>query len=231
MSLAKIAKSFTKGALSYDKVCFVHQQSALHFIPRLQRYIQAPKTILDVGCGTGLIGSYLKQAYPEAKLTGIDIAEGMIQQASCKQIYDTLIVQNALEHKKQYDLIIAHFSLQWFNDLDKAILHLSKYCQFLAFVVPISTSFSSWKMLYPHSCYPLPDLGAFDSFLPQQVYKHGQSYPMTFAKASEFAKYLRALGANFTKQPSMKMMPKNLFADSCFTTSYEVIEVIMKGAL
>lgn len=231
MSLTKIAKSFSKGAYSYDQSCLIHQKSAQQFMPAVQRCVQEPKSILDVGCGTGLMGFYLKQAYPKAYLAGIDIAEGMIEKAALKQVYDKLMRQNALEHQNKYDLIVAHFSLQWFPDFIQAITYLIKHCHMLAFVVPLSTSFSSWKSLYPESLYPLPDLCDVDFFASECIYTKRRSYPMMFEKPVDFAKYLKALGANFKEPSSVKMIPKKLFAHQNFTTNYEVIEVVIKGKL
>ena len=41
-----------------------------------------PEGILDVGCGTGRLLRKVKAQWPDARLIGVDPAEGMIQQAS-----------------------------------------------------------------------------------------------------------------------------------------------------
>jgi ubiquinone/menaquinone biosynthesis C-methylase UbiE len=40
-----------------------------------------PGTILDIGCGTGRLLHMAADRWPEAKLTGVDPAEGMVRQA------------------------------------------------------------------------------------------------------------------------------------------------------
>jgi ubiquinone/menaquinone biosynthesis C-methylase UbiE len=42
----------------------------------------APQTILDVGCGTGRLLSAAQQRWPDARLIGVDPAEGMVAEAS-----------------------------------------------------------------------------------------------------------------------------------------------------
>jgi ubiquinone/menaquinone biosynthesis C-methylase UbiE len=42
----------------------------------------APRTILDVGCGTGRLLSAALQRWPDARLIGVDPAEGMVAEAS-----------------------------------------------------------------------------------------------------------------------------------------------------
>ncbi len=41
-----------------------------------------PESILDVGCGTGRLLRKAKELWPDARLIGVDPAEGMIQQAT-----------------------------------------------------------------------------------------------------------------------------------------------------
>ena len=67
-------------------------------------------TVLDAGCGTGLIGSVLRPyAAPEGKLVGVDASSRMLDQARTKVIYDALEQADLLEylpqHPKEYTLI------------------------------------------------------------------------------------------------------------------------------
>lgn len=64
---------------------------------------------LDLGCGTGLMGSLLRDI--SRSLTGIDLSPGMIAKAREKNIYDSLVTDDivtALHRSKQeYDAILA----------------------------------------------------------------------------------------------------------------------------
>jgi predicted TPR repeat methyltransferase len=53
-------------------------------------------SILDLGCGTGLLGPYLKQSC--TWLEGIDLSQKMLNQARSKNMYDNLIHADILEY-------------------------------------------------------------------------------------------------------------------------------------
>ena len=81
---------------------------------------QAQLNVLDLGCGTGLCGEYVK---PFAKtLIGIDLSPNMLAIAKEKKVYDELIEAEIISflaaHKAQYDLIMAGDVLIYFGDLD-----------------------------------------------------------------------------------------------------------------
>jgi predicted TPR repeat methyltransferase len=76
--------------------------------------------ILDLGCGTGLIGEKLRPL--AQKLIGIDLSEKMLAVAKQKNIYDELISGDINETINQYselDLIVAAETLVYTGNLDK----------------------------------------------------------------------------------------------------------------
>jgi predicted TPR repeat methyltransferase len=75
--------------------------------------------ILDLGCGTGLVGARLR---PLARtLTGVDLSSNMLQIARRRQIYDDLICSELVEflrrQTKAVDLAVAADVLIYFGDL------------------------------------------------------------------------------------------------------------------
>jgi predicted TPR repeat methyltransferase len=86
----------------------LHQQTRLSY----------PHT-LDLGCGTGLSGTVLREL--SSQLIGVDIAPKMLAVAQEKGIYDKLIeaeIIQFLRHDKQtYDLIVAADVLPYLGDL------------------------------------------------------------------------------------------------------------------
>lgn len=75
--------------------------------------------ILDLGCGTGACGSFLR---PHAqRLTGVDLSMPMLRVAEQKHCYDALaneeIVSYLTQHTKTYDVIVASGVVIFLGDL------------------------------------------------------------------------------------------------------------------
>lgn len=82
--LDHIRQAFNRFAQEYD----THRE---HIIPELRQFYStavwamespaAEPAVLDVGAGTGLLGAFLLQKFPNAHLTLMDIAEDMLEMA------------------------------------------------------------------------------------------------------------------------------------------------------
>lgn len=80
---------------------------------------------LDIGCGTGLVGTYLRQYVSIKSLTGIDVSQKMLNLAEELEInnhfvYDVIIKNCFLEFKflkRKFDIVTACMSLCYDSDL------------------------------------------------------------------------------------------------------------------
>jgi predicted TPR repeat methyltransferase len=77
--------------------------------------------ILDLGCGTGLLGARL---HPLARtLTGVDISTNMLEVARQRQIYDNLVCSELTEflqmQTKKFDLAVAADVFAYVGDLSR----------------------------------------------------------------------------------------------------------------
>jgi predicted TPR repeat methyltransferase len=77
-------------------------------------------SVLDLGCGTGLMGLALNGQY--AKLIGVDLSKNMLQKAAEKSIYNELIQSDIhdylISHTEKFDLIVAADVLIYLGNLD-----------------------------------------------------------------------------------------------------------------
>jgi ubiquinone/menaquinone biosynthesis C-methylase UbiE len=76
---------------------------------------------LDLGCGTGRIGCWLKQRLVE-NIDGIDLSEGMLEQASRKGCYRALKLADMLMTglpSASYDLIVNSMAVEHVEDLNR----------------------------------------------------------------------------------------------------------------
>ncbi len=76
--------------------------------------------VLDLGCGTGLCGLWLRRH--ARHLAGIDLAPRMITKARESKVYDELMVQDVVqslnEYKTDLDLIVAGDLFVYVGDMD-----------------------------------------------------------------------------------------------------------------
>ncbi|MCX7282229.1 MAG: tetratricopeptide repeat protein [Alphaproteobacteria bacterium] len=77
--------------------------------------------ILDIGCGTGLVGAQVRHL--AARLDGVDVSPEMLEKAAKKGLYDRLeradLVPALLGHAQCYDAVLGAGILIHFGDLDQ----------------------------------------------------------------------------------------------------------------
>ena len=78
-------------------LCFGFAASKGYDYPRLiaeyfvGRVSPDQSPVLDIGCGTGLVGVSLRKEGWSSELTGVDISQGMLEVAGRKKVYQKLI--------------------------------------------------------------------------------------------------------------------------------------------
>ncbi len=78
--------------------------------------------ILDLGCGSGLCGKYIKASFPDCKIWGIDISAQMLRQAQQKGVYEHLIksdIQDCFDSiGLNFNVVISSDVFTYFGTLD-----------------------------------------------------------------------------------------------------------------
>jgi malonyl-CoA O-methyltransferase len=134
MNLRKelIAESFSQAAETYDEFAFLQQEVASRVFERLAYMRINPEFILDVGCGTGACSRELRDQFPKAKVSAIDIAEGMIKKAKMSQKffkkidYQVADAEHLPFEDNYFDLVFSSLSVQWMPDLKKTFSELHR---------------------------------------------------------------------------------------------------------
>ena len=84
-------------------------------------HLRAPLRILDLGCGTGLVGHAFKDLAVGGRLDGIDLAPRMIEVARKRAVYDDLILGDLetvlAAPGPSYDLIVSADTMVYLGDL------------------------------------------------------------------------------------------------------------------
>jgi len=118
-----IADSFGHAANTYDALSGLQKEVGLALLARLGPIHRKPLNIqvADVGCGTGWMTRQLRRRLPEAMITGIDLAAGMVAyaKAHCAEL-STEWMQGDMESlplaDASQDLVYSNLAMQWLDD-------------------------------------------------------------------------------------------------------------------
>jgi tRNA (cmo5U34)-methyltransferase len=126
-----IKEKFNENAPSYDDQrkklipCFDDFYSIPVSIMNLKT--ETP-SVLDIGAGTGLFSSFIKEKYPNAQITLIDLSEKMMDVSKERFSHYTdiqYVVSDYTEYEfeQKYDLIISSLSIHHLSDEEKRKLY------------------------------------------------------------------------------------------------------------
>jgi malonyl-CoA O-methyltransferase len=78
---ADVAESFSRAASHYDSVAQLQRDVGTELLGELEQLSTEPEHVLDLGSGTGYFHPHLRERFPRAAYTGLDLAEGMVTYA------------------------------------------------------------------------------------------------------------------------------------------------------
>lgn len=112
-----VAASFSRAAGAYDSVAHLQRDVGEQLLTYLEKWKEAPTTVVDLGCGTGYFCSELKSRYRSARYLGLDIASGMVDYARSRNGADSDWVVADAEAlplgSESVDLVFSSLALQW----------------------------------------------------------------------------------------------------------------------
>jgi malonyl-CoA O-methyltransferase len=122
----RVRQHFNQHAHEYDQYAIVQQEMADLLLQQLAPLISAPQqvhSILELGCGTGMLSERLLEQFPNAQLVALDLCENMIAKASQRLASHHHRVQWIVDDAEQwlqqqpsrFDIIISNATVQWFN--------------------------------------------------------------------------------------------------------------------
>lgn len=123
----RIAEIFDSLAGSYNDECRRKEYPGPSMVRELVEKCIPERTkplrIVDLGCGTGLIGQVLRPM--AGSLVGVDLSSRMLEVARGTGLYDVLEQVDALEHLNanvgKYDLIVAAGTFHYYGELSELL--------------------------------------------------------------------------------------------------------------
>ena len=85
-----------------------------------------PQAIVDIGCGPGNSTRVLRDAWPKAKIVGLDNSKEMIEKAQATYAEYKWILADAAEWQpsEKYDVVFSNATLQWIPNYGRLLPQL-----------------------------------------------------------------------------------------------------------
>lgn len=126
----KTRLGFERAATTYDANAVLQREIGQRLLERLAVIRLQPATVVDLGCGTGVISEQLLKHYKKAQVLGLDLALSMVQKTVkrggwWRKPWGICADVNHLPLKAQsVDMLISNLMLQWCNDLPTVFAQL-----------------------------------------------------------------------------------------------------------
>jgi trans-aconitate methyltransferase len=91
--------------------------------------VRRPRRVVDVGCGTGLLTTRLREALPGARVAGVDFSGGMLRQAAGRAPGAAWVCGDALRlplGSERIDAIVSTEAFHWFPDQAAALAEMRR---------------------------------------------------------------------------------------------------------
>jgi malonyl-CoA O-methyltransferase len=134
----QVRRAFNRAAQQYDAAAILQREVCTRMLERLDYVKLQPTRLLDVGSGTGWGTRQLGERYPQAEITALDIAIGMLQLArgtsgwwsklfsSRRQNYLCADVEALPVASGSIEMVWSNLALQWCNDLPATFVELNR---------------------------------------------------------------------------------------------------------
>lgn len=110
----------------YDNHSDLQFRTSLVMLAELKLY--GNETIVDIGCGTGRIASYLAKMVPNGSVIGVDISEQMISYARETYTDENLSFVHKdvleIEYEMCFDVAVSFWTLSWISNQSRALQNM-----------------------------------------------------------------------------------------------------------
>lgn len=243
----KIIESFDH-AVSYEQSAHIQKIVAkrlISFIKNLDIDIKKPLSILEIGCGTGLLTQYLLKLFPQARFIITDISPHMIERVKDKfakkhsNIQFRVMDGEAIDLTQSFDLIFSSLAFQWFENLETSIQKIIELLNpngYLLCSTLTQKSFEEWRQIYHQHDYhcsfqSYPSIETLEAYWPSKIgggFWKQEDFVESVENGIEFIKGLRSIGAHTASKTHHPLSAGqfrkilNQFNDEYGYTTYEV---------
>jgi malonyl-CoA O-methyltransferase len=111
----RIRRAFDRAAPTYDAYADVQTRLALDLAERID---DPPASILELGCGTGMLTAHLRERFPHARIVAVDFAPAMAERTRAAVPDAEVLVADVetLDPDDRFALTVSSATVQWFAD-------------------------------------------------------------------------------------------------------------------
>jgi malonyl-CoA O-methyltransferase len=127
-----VRASFDRIAACYDDHAALGQEIASRLLERVDFLRQAPRKIVDLGCGTGDACAQLKNRFRKADVTGLDWSVSMLQQLQGRSGFMRPLKAVCADFgalpfaDRSADLLYSNLALHWMRDLTALLAEIRR---------------------------------------------------------------------------------------------------------
>jgi malonyl-CoA O-methyltransferase len=239
-----IAGAFDRAA-DYDRHASIQARVARRLADRIAAEpLPSPPNILEIGCGTGLLGAELVDRFADARWLMTDIAPGMVARTAARFAGDPRVEVAVMDGEQvggeaNFDLICSSLALQWFRDLPSGVRRLRSRLTpngLLAFTTLAAGSFAEWGAAHEDHASGIHDYPTQAGLEAMGLGVAIARYPVRHADAYGFLRSLKAIGAATPRPGHRPLSPAALrrvmarFEAAGATATYVVATCIVRGA-
>jgi len=134
----QVRRAFSRAARDYDAAAVMQREVCTRMLEKLDYIKLRPARLLDVGSGTGWGTRQLAERYPQAEITALDIAIGMLQHARGTSSWWQKLFEGRRENflcadvealpiaSGSVEMVWSNLALQWCNDLPATFVELQR---------------------------------------------------------------------------------------------------------
>jgi len=180
MPINFVTELFDGYAGSFDKhlIDTLKYETPKNLLELLNPSINDKFEILDLGCGTGLMGGMLKPY--ASKIVGVDLSTEMLSRAELTGTYDKLIVDDILEFlnkcNDKFDLVVSADVFIYIGELSNIFINLSRvikpsglFCFSVEKNASSSFALSPKTLRFSHSKEYIDELVSTHNFIIQRI--------------------------------------------------------------
>jgi trans-aconitate methyltransferase len=192
-----IKASFSKAAQTYDKHAEFQYFAAQKLVNAIH---ETPNHILDIGCGTGILTELLRQKFPNARFTLLDISPAMLKASQVKLgmnnidyicgSADDIALIGKIINKNKIDMLVSNLCFQWLGNPCHLIKTYQSYIPTHVSVL-LDTSFYQWYESVKKIC---PNFKPPISLLPRDSVNNIHAYHTQYKTALDFLRSQKQLG-------------------------------------